>query len=249
MHTNQLPAPHPQVQYYVERYLPDANASSSAGGSVNYQMTSVPLGTTPENYWRFASFRSSFTISYRASSTPFVTAADHSACTAIGQPCQISLRWSLGMGTNALLPRTYAGNASAATVEVQAGSTVISCENATITASAISGNSYNESLTCQLGGSPVAGGYTIWLCYPDRGCAGAVGMQYASTVSGHDPVGGSGAGGSAVTITGTGAPRAASLAPCRLASPARSGPSACTCSPKLPLAYCRLVCRLQLQPL
>ncbi len=194
-----------QVQYYVERYLPDANVNAlSASGTVNYQMTSAPLGTTPDNYWRFSAFRSSFNINFRTSSTPFVTAVDHSACTAIGQPCQISLSWSLGMGTNSLLARTYPGNASEATVEVQAGSTVISCENATITASALSGNSYNESLTCQLGGSPVDGNYTVWVCYQNRGCAGAVGMQYASTVSGLSPGDGSGAGGSTVTITGTG---------------------------------------------
>jgi hypothetical protein len=194
-----------QVQYYVERYLPDANVNAlGASGTVNYQMTSVPEGTTPDNYWRFGSFRSSFTISYRNTSTPYVTAVDYSACTAIGQPCQISLSWSLGMGTYALLPRTYAGDPSEGTVEVQAGRTIISCENATITASVVGPNYYNESLTCQLGGSPVAGNYTVWVCYQNRGCAGAVGMQYASTVSGLSPEGGSGAGGSTVTITGTG---------------------------------------------
>jgi hypothetical protein len=89
-------------------------------------------------------------------------------------------------------------------VEVQAGGVTLSCANATITASAISGNSYNESLACQLGGSPVAGGYTIWVCYQNRGCAGTAGMQYASTVAALSPAGGSGGGGSNVTITGTG---------------------------------------------
>jgi hypothetical protein len=204
-----LPSTGSTMTIYVDRVLPATPAAVAAaqGGSVNYQFTSMPPGTTPDIYWRFASFRSSITINYQKQWTLAVMSADFGGCATAGTACPVTVSYSLPTGTNAGLNRAPLGTAGTAVVEFQAaGGNVVRCDNSTVTANSVAHSSYNETLACTLPGSAAAGSYTLWVCWGTRGCGGAAGPTLAATIASVAPAAGSAGGGTNVTITGAGEP-------------------------------------------
>lgn len=193
----------------VDRMLPASPAAAAAAqaGSVNYQLTSMPPGTTPDSFWRFGSFRASITLDFRRQWTPAVVSADFGGCGAAGTACQVSVNWTLPSGSSQGVTRPPAGTPGQAVVELQAAGSsgsIVRCENATIVANSIGSNSYNESLLCSLPGNVTAGNYSLWVCWGGRGCGGAAGPVLAASVLSVSPAAGSGAGGTNVTISGAG---------------------------------------------
>ncbi|KXZ43941.1 hypothetical protein GPECTOR_77g37 [Gonium pectorale] len=116
---------------------------------------------------------------------------------------KLALTWFLaGVGSNYIVG-TAAGARSNATVELEAGPTLLNCTDVTVVSSSIKPTNYSESVRCTLPRYLPAAVYRLWVCIPPFGC----GLQYYTVnlaVSSAAPLVGGSAGGTRVTVTGNG---------------------------------------------
>jgi hypothetical protein len=129
-------------------------------------------------------------------------------------PVNLSLTWAVSA---AATPTAGIGNASAppgsaslASVVLQAGnsSRTVACVNATVLRGVLNGSTGNvESLSCLVAdGGLSASDYAVWVCLPSIGCGyrGPTAVSVNASVSAISPAAGSTAGGTLVTLQGTG---------------------------------------------
>jgi hypothetical protein len=122
----------------------------------------------------------------------------------------ITLSWAVPAAAAAaagLLNATDAGAASVASVALQAVRSTrrVTCGAALVLSSNLTSSQYLETVSCAVDADMPAAMYGLWVCLPAVGCGHfAAAWQVDVTVAGISAVAGSTAGGTKLTITGTG---------------------------------------------
>jgi hypothetical protein len=191
---------------YVDPYEPRPGDNLTAEDiTIGYNYYVAPLDTARDQLWRFP--RTNFWWRFDRDLAPYISTLDTSSCS-LGSSCSVTLRWGIPQGRGHGVSNVSAGGASAASFSFVSGTTTAVCSSPTVVNSSISSwTSYNETVTCTLPASTPASTYTLWVCFNTTkyGCGyKPAALELAAAVTALSPSSGSGAGGTTVTISGSG---------------------------------------------
>jgi hypothetical protein len=192
------------ASFALSRWRPTGSAAGLAGSA----SALAPLLWRPRVGYTgstaFDSPISASTLGLCGARTPVITGPTATSTTPSAGG-SLTLTWAFaGTGSADGVTAATVGGASSAVVQLQSGSTVVTCSGPTVSAATLGASSYTETLNCTLPAYLPAATYTVWVCYQPFGCGYGSDLTVALSVTGVLPASGSSAGGTTVTITGSG---------------------------------------------
>lgn len=196
------------AEYFIKRYRTSGGPSGIAGnntviGSARFLPVIVNTATgavTDNNSGK------AFQIDACGGRTPNITSILPGLTVGGTDGALLNISWGFTNLGAPMVSVPLIGSASVGVVELEsAGGVLIPCANGTAwLANSPNSTLYNEGLTCSLPPAVPASTYTLWLCTRPWGCGYAPTFTVPLVVSSISPTTGSSAGGTLVTITGSG---------------------------------------------